>query len=76
LRVITRSKNTKAPAGREAEGALAANRTREGCVLLEMVELAALMGPLALRSHITVVENEYDVKRVVAAKTAAIRAAV
>jgi hypothetical protein len=57
FRVITRSKNKKAPAGREAEGALAANRARDHRVMLEMVDLIALMGRLALRSRITVVEN-------------------
>ncbi|HEX9213252.1 MAG TPA: hypothetical protein VF901_22315 [Bradyrhizobium sp.] len=36
-----------------------------------MVELTALMGRFALRSHNTVVEIRYDVKRVVAAKPAA-----
>jgi hypothetical protein len=38
-----------------------------------MVELIALMGRVALRLHSTVVEIGYYVKRVVAAKIAAIR---
>ncbi|MGX1321781.1 hypothetical protein AB7M17_005234 [Bradyrhizobium sp. USDA 377] len=41
-----------------------------------MIELVALMGRVALRSPDTVVEIEYDVKRVVAARIAAIRAGV
>jgi len=45
-------------------------------VALEMVELTALMGRLALRLHDTVVEIGYYVKRVVAAEIAAIRAAL
>ncbi|MFB6450181.1 hypothetical protein [Bradyrhizobium tunisiense] len=45
-------------------------------VALEMVELVALMGRLALRSRNTVVEISNIVKRVVAAKTAAIHIGV
>jgi hypothetical protein len=66
-------KTKKAPTGCEAEGALAANRTRDERVALEMVELIALMGRVALRLHSTVVEIGYYVKRVVAATIAAIR---
>jgi hypothetical protein len=65
--------NKKAPAGCEAEGALAANRTRACAWRWKWFELIALTGCLALRSCITVVEIGYYVKRVVAAKIAAIR---
>jgi hypothetical protein len=74
VRAINSIQNKKAPVGRKAEGALAADYTREIRAWCRIwLELVALPGTVAQRLTNTVVEIGYEVKRVIAARAAAIR---